>query len=873
MMQAMTGATPTEATKVQSAVSGTISASAITLNWVLPTDSAGYLGATISEASNAGSLSAPVEVAADATTYTVTNLEPATEYTFTIATRYTDSDKNNTTTIEAMTALATGVQNVAIDDSVTTSDSATITWDDPEDTDGYTGVTITADPAVGSLSTAQEVAVGTNSLTVSGLTAGALNTLMLTFATEYGDTDKGSSSDHTITVTTQSNTIDVDRVMASTITSDSVTISWDDPEDAADYTQVAISVASTVDSFTTDATVPAADPNTLIISGLTADVAQTLTLTFTTTYSDGKQGGSSDEYTIDITTQANYITAVVPSAITMTSMDLNWADPEDRVGYAGVTISASPAEGDLSSAMDIDAVAGSTDEQFSVTGLTVGATYDFTIATRYDGGKAGADATITVSAEPALDADNDNLVDITSLERLDNMRYNLDLADGRYKRSSVDVGIQCGTAGNTNCIGYELLQDLDFRIADSYQSGIVNANWRPQNSSGAILTQPNTDGAANGGWEPIGSCNGDTADGGTLACGDADDTPFATRFEGNGYTIHNLYARNTTSNDGSGIGLFGITAAAATIRSLGVQDAAIYGGRTEDRIGSIAGQHGGTIVGSYATGGSVNSHNLSSNNLNNTGGLAGRNGGTIIASYVTPTVNIRSAGGDNQGTGALIGHMTGIIIASYASGTIDGNSNGGDQIGGLVGSGTGTIIAAYASGMVTGAGTASNFVGGIQGNGAGRVNASYASGDVNGGNATSAAGALWGFGISNSNINASYGFGTVTNDGANVGTAGTAKPTVGGTAITSATQLTSANAGTIWNSAADDTLNAWDFGDSSQAPALRYADYDGADSDYGCTDATTTTSSATIVIPPVVAAPGGPLTIVCGTTLLPGQGR
>ena len=865
--------TPTEDTRVQSAPVSAVTTDAITLNWTAPTDTDGYLGVTISEENNAGSLMDAVELAAETTTHTVTDLAASTEYTFTIATRYTDSGKNNTTMVTATTAASTGVQSVALVDGTATSDSVTVTWEDPEDTDGYTGVTISVASNIGNFTATETVPnADTDTVTISGLAAAANHTLTLSFTTQYDTEGKGSSSDHTIAVSTQSNTIDTDTVMTSAVTSDSVTIAWADPEDAAEYAQVAINAAATAGSFTADATVPAADPNTLTISGLTADTAQTLTLTFVTAYNDPKQGGSS-VHTTDITTQANYITAIVPSAITMTSMDLNWADPEDRVGYAGVTISASPAEGDLSSAMEIDATAGSTNEQFSVTGLTVGATYEFTIATRYDGGKAGADApSIMVSAEPAIDADNDNLIDITSLERLDNMRYNLDLADGHYKRSGVDTGIQCGTAGNSNCIGYELLQDLDFRIADSYQSGIVNANWRPQNSSGAVLTQPNADGAANAGWDPIGSCNGDTADVGSASCGDADDTPFAARFEGNGYTIHNLYARNTTSNNASAVGLFGITTAAATIRSLGVQDGALYGGRIADSVGSIVGENGGTIVGSYASGGSV----IGGNANNIIGGLVGRSSGTIIASYATVAVSTTSNVARSDIGGLLgAGLTSSTVIASYASGPVNGSSRGNaENIGGLVGSIEDNVVASYASGAVNGGdGGNLDFVGGLIGNGLRTITASYATGSVDGGNSSSFAGALRGLGGA-SVTNFSYGFGTVTNNGSG-GNDGTAKPTVdgmvGSATITMARQLTLTNAGAIWNDAANDTLNAWDFGDSSQPPALRYADYDGTGTDYGCIDASNPTSTGTIVIPAVVAAPGGPLTITCGDTLLPGQ--
>ena len=97
--------TPTEATQVQSSTNDAtaISANSITLNWTLPTDTDGYLGVTISEQDNSGSLSSAVELDDSTTEHQVTNLESATEYIFTIATRYTDSGKNNDTTVTVTT--------------------------------------------------------------------------------------------------------------------------------------------------------------------------------------------------------------------------------------------------------------------------------------------------------------------------------------------------------------------------------------------------------------------------------------------------------------------------------------------------------------------------------------------------------------------------------------------------------------------------------------------------------------------------------------------------------------------------------------------------------------------------------------------------
>ena len=134
----------------------------------------------------------------------------------------------------------------------------------------------------------------------------------------------------------------------------------------------------------------------------------------------------------------------------------------------------------------------------------------------------------------SVDFDGNGLIEIKSLDQLNNMRHNLDGTS--YKTSGSDRGVMCGVAFNTACRGYELTQSLDFANASSYDSNSINATWRPQDSSGTVIPQSMADTATNSGWEPIGDST----------------TPFNTTFEGNGYTISNLYSRRA-----SRVGLFG----------------------------------------------------------------------------------------------------------------------------------------------------------------------------------------------------------------------------------------------------------------------------------------------------------------------------
>ena len=869
--------TPSEATQVQSSTSDAtaISANSITLNWTLPTDTNGYMGVTISEQDNSGSLSEPAELDDSATEYQVTNLESATEYTFAIATRYTDSGKNNSTTVTVTTLSvptpATQVQNAT--SSAITTDTITLNWAAPTDTAGFLGVTISEQNNAGSLLSAVDVDAETTTYQVTALTPATEYTF--TIATRY--TDSGKNNDTIVTAVTAVATAVQGVVLdAAETTSNSATVTWDNPVDTDGYTEITVTIGvdPAVDGLTPQS-IAAADPNILTISGLTAGTLNTLTLIFATEYSDTTKNSSSS-HIIPVTTQSNRVTNVIASDITTDSVTLSWTDPEDRVRYSGVMISASTAAGDMITPQMIDATAGSTAEQVTIADLAGPTAYTFTLTTQYsddaaNNTKSGGSTEIMATTLNSIDTDGDTLIDINSLERLDNVRYNLDLGaagdDGRYKESTQtaeNAGLLCGNNADAPCTGYELTRSLDFADAGSYDSGVVNAEWRPTGGD------PNA--ATNTGWDPIGECNADTSDSDIDICGDEDDTFLATRFEGNGYAISNLYSRNHRYG-----GLFAATESTGTIRSIGMATAHIYDSTQIERIGTLAGINHGTIVASYASNGTINGNAATEGYF---GGLVGLNTGTIVASYVTGyTLSITS--GSFTNVGGLVGNNINRIIASYANSSVAVGQGGTSAVGGLVGYNfapastvtllnptVGTIIAGYATGTVTdGAGNNSR-IGGLVGlNEKSRISASYATVNITDGTGTSTGGALVGVRISDT-VTASYGFGTVTLDTVNThGAPPSGTTTAALLAAPNPDDSTNTAVDAIWNDANSTTFNAWDFGDNTQPPALRYADYDGAGTEYGC--GTTTGSIATI--PSIIATPTGPMSITCGSTLLLGQ--
>ena len=392
-----------------------------------------------------------------------------------------------------------------------------------------------------------------------------------------------------------------------------------------------------------------------------------------------------------------------------------------------------------------------------------------------------------------------------------------------------------------------------------------------------------------GGWHPIGDAT----------------APFSTIFEGNGFYIHGLAIRRTETH----LGMFGYTHSSAIIRNIrltnnladyigssnsnihvgglvGLNEGTISashasadadGGNGDgDFVGGLVGLNNGTIIASYATGNVEGGNGIT----DRAGGLVGENnGGTIIASYATGDAD----GGDDDidYAGGLVGRSAnGTIIASYATGDADGGDGNDDRAGGLTGENqNGTITASYATGDADVGDGHAGRVGGLVGRTiTSTITASYATGDADGGGGTDDyVGSLVGH-DDGGTITASYGFGSSMNgENAGVDDSGNRHPhsdfavgtgVNGARAFVSLANNSLRSPPAVWDQASSNTQNVWLIPTitNTQAPALRYADYDGAGNTYGCGSG----SGATIVIPDRVPTPGGVINITCGSTLLDG---
>ena len=177
---------------------------------------------------------------------------------------------------------------------------------------------------------------------------------------------------------------------------------------------------------------------------------------------------------------------------------------------------------------------------WSDTTLTEGATYSYTI--QFCENELNCSNVETFSfANSIVDRDGDGLIEIDSLEKLYNIRYNL-LGTSYRVPNSIPITSGCP---NGVCRGYELTTNLDFD-----RDGDGNT-W---SVSGDVYTLDTGDTASyfhiTSGWTPIGNAT----------------NPFQTVLEGNGYSINNLAV--VASSDR--LGLFGVLGVSADIREVNI---------------------------------------------------------------------------------------------------------------------------------------------------------------------------------------------------------------------------------------------------------------------------------------------------------------
>ena len=386
----------------------------------------------------------------------------------------------------------------------------------------------------------------------------------------------------------------------------------------------------------------------------------------------------------------------------------------------------------------------------------------------------------TGSPAAQAQADDPNLINITTQAQLDALRHDAD-ANGVPTGSVGDAGYdayvkafppsaRACTAGNNTCAGYELMNDITL-------SGV---------------------------WTPIPSFGSG-----------------AKTFDGNGHTISGLTIDSVLAGNH---GLFAGIQGGTTVKDLGLTGVSVTVATTsavfEINAGGLAGVSSGEISGSYVEG----SIDITTGGRSDVGGLVGENsdGASIVSSYSTASVTVT---GGQPNAGGLVGFSKNGIVASYAMGDVTATGSGNNVVraGGFMGyAEDGDVLASYATGDVSAEASGGDAAaGGLAGapDGNSDITASYSTGSAT---STSATGTATAGGLAGSAgvVTASYW----DTDTSGITATTTASPVGHGTsALQTPTDYAGIYAAWKVDVDADDTVDEpWDFGRAWQYPVLKY---------------------------------------------------
>lgn len=238
------------------------------------------------------------------------------------------------------------------------------------------------------------------------------------------------------------------------------------------------------------------------------------------------------------------------------------------------------------------------------------------------------------------------------------------LATGAAFAGAIIGGLSWGVVGQSDGI-------IDWHGLDSIRdnpSGTYSLAANLDENSSGYDDHASPDANDGDGWEPI--------------------TGFDGSFDGNGYSISDLFIERTVTGDDSNIGLF--ASVSGSVSNLGVRNVDIDG---TDSLGALAGTNSGQLSNCYASG-SIEIGDSRQYQAQRAGGLVGRNTGTITNSRAHTSVFC------GMDVGGFVGRNEGTIEECY----VEALGVGGTQsyVGGFVGSNTGDITSCYADVSDTG---------------------------------------------------------------------------------------------------------------------------------------------------------------------------
>ncbi len=337
----------------------------VTVSWTAPVVTGGtpITGYTVTSSPDGVTCSS----GAPTTTCVVTGLTNGVSYTFTVVATNAVGDSlpsnaSPSTTPSVPPDAPTGATAAA------GNKAATVSWTAPYDGGvPITGYTVTASPGGRTCSTSS------TSCTVTGLTNGVTYTFTVTATNARGTSPASAPSNAVIPATVPSAPFGVQVVPAD----QQVTVSWTTPVSDGGLPITGYTVTSTPGGFTCSTVPPT---TTCVVGGLTNGTSYTFRVVATNAVGDSAPSGASPSTTPSVPPDAPTGVVAVPGN---TNAVISWTAPYNGgVPITGYTVSASPGTRTCSTSST----------SCTVTGLTNGVTYTFTVTATNARGTSPASA-------------------------------------------------------------------------------------------------------------------------------------------------------------------------------------------------------------------------------------------------------------------------------------------------------------------------------------------------------------------------------------------------------------------------------------------------------------------------------------------------
>ena len=358
------GVVPMSAPNAPTAVRGVSGNTSVTVSWAPAFSNGSPVTSYTVESSPA---SAGCVGGANATTCVVSGLANGVSYTFTVRATNAVGDSRPGGGAGAVVPASAPDAPTSVIGSITGAGSISVSWTAPVDNGG---ATITRYSVVASPGGRGCTTTGALTCVVSGLTSGTTYTFTVSASNRAGT---GAGSAHSEPVTAVSVSGPPLRVTA-VFARSSATVSWSPPANNGGSAITLYTATSNVGDLSCTS-----ESTSCVVSGLVPGTTYSFTVFATTASGVGTASAASNSGVVYA--QAGAPLAVSAAAGSSTAT-VSWSRPADSVLITAYTVTASPGGRTCVISVRSDAVGGTC----TVTGLTAGTEYTFTVAATDQGG-------------------------------------------------------------------------------------------------------------------------------------------------------------------------------------------------------------------------------------------------------------------------------------------------------------------------------------------------------------------------------------------------------------------------------------------------------------------------------------------------------